>query len=338
MKYSNTVYGFKDGKEVIEYRLVNNQGNVFRCLNYGAVVTAIEIPDRSGQVENVVLGFDNLKDYIKDSPYFGAIVGRVAGRIKDGRWGELQLTKNEGQNHIHGGNQNFSQVVWDSEMITGADYTGVLFTHTSPADDNGYPGNLKVQVTYYWTNDNCWKMKIKAVTDETTLFNPTNHTYFNLSGNVKRTILDHTLQVSSDTFAETDREKCPTGRLLSVEGTPFDFRKPVRIGHAIHKQPSGYDTPFKLTSGFIQLFDDSSGRKLTIQTDREAVVVFSTTGMDEEYLVAGEKMSSHRGIALETQELPGAIHHSPFQSIVIHPGHTYTYQTEYHFSVEDSLS
>lgn len=326
-------YGSHNNKEVVEYTITNQQGAVFRCINYGAVVTSIEVADRFDKMENVVLGFNKLEDYVKDSPYFGAIVGRVAGRIADGTWSEVQLTQNESQNHIHGGTVNFSQLVWDSEIVKEEEKTGVAFSLVSPHGDNGYPGNLKVTVTYFWTNDNVWEMLITAETDQRTLFNPTNHTYFNLSGNAKRNITDHTLQMAAELYAETNQEKIPTGRLASVADTAFDFRTAKHLQTAIEERPEGFDTPFKLNGEkTIRLQDEESGRKLTIETNREAVVVFSTTGMDGDYLVAGEKMSSHRGIALETQELPDAIHHPEFQSIVIEPGQDYHYRTTYTFT------
>lgn len=330
-------YGWYEEQEVFEYILTNDQQAVFRCIDYGAVVTGIEVPDQFGKKENVVLSFKQLEDYVKDSPYFGAFVGRVAGRIADGAWSTYQLTQNEGPNHIHGGENNFSQRVWKSRVVQETDKIGVAFSLVSPAGDNGYPGNLQVTVTYYWTNENVWEMVVTAETDQQTLFNPTNHTYFNLSGNTKRKVLDHTLQMDAEKYAETNEAKLPTGRLLPVADTAFDFRTPKLLATAITEHPQGFDTPFKLNGNKeIQLFDAASGRLLTIQTEREGVVVFSTTGMDEDYLVDGERMSSHRGIALETQELPDAVHHEEFQSIVIEPGKVYHYQTNYAFTTQEA--
>lgn len=334
MDVHKKTYGYHNDQEVFEYVLTNQKGHVFRCISYGAVVTGIEVPDKAGNSENVVLGFDQLDDYVTDSPYFGALVGRVAGRIADGKWSDVQLTQNEGSNHIHGGPVSFSHQVWQSDVVQEKDKAGVVFSLTSPDGDNGYPGNLTVTVTYYWTEDSVWEMLITAETDQETLFNPTNHTYFNLSGNVERKILDHTLQIDADHYAETNSKKLPTGRLLPVADTAFDFKTAKSLQKAIEERPEGFDTPFKLTGEkYIRLHDEQSGRGLTIETNREAVVVFSTTGMEENYLVAGEKMSSHRGIALETQELPDAVHHTDFQSIVIEPGKTYHYSTKYAFTV-----
>lgn len=334
MDVHKKTYGYHNDQEVFEYVLTNQKGHVFRCISYGAVVTGIEVPDKAGNSENVVLGFDQLDDYVTDSPYFGALVGRVAGRIADGKWSDVQLTQNEGSNHIHGGPVNFSHQVWQSDVVQEKDKAGVVFSLTSPDGDNGYPGNLTVTVTYYWTEDSVWEMLITAETNQETLFNPTNHTYFNLSGNVERKILDHTLQIDADHYAETNSKKLPTGRLLPVADTAFDFKTAKSLQKAIEERPEGFDTPFKLTGEkYIRLHDEQSGRGLTIETNREAVVVFSTTGMEENYLVAGEKMSSHRGIALETQELPDAVHHTDFQSIVIEPGKTYHYSTKYAFTV-----
>lgn len=332
MKFTKKRFGWIADQEVTEYQLTTTQGAVFKCLNYGAIVSGIEVPDKNGNCENVVLGFDTLEEYIEDSPYFGALVGRVAGRIKNGTWETSKLTQNEGPHHIHGGQANFSQIIWDTEVNEAADFIDIIFTHTSQAGDNGYPGNLTVKVVYRWTEKAVWTMDIRAETDATTLFNPTNHTYFNLSGSVKRTILNHKLQISSAVYAEVGADKCPTGRLIPVDGTPYDFRKPIFMSEALAKQPAGYDTPFKLTTGNVLLSEPESGRQVAIRTTREAVVVFSTTGMDEEYVVMGKKMCSHLGIALETQELPDAVHHPHFQSIVLKPGEQYFSQTTYHFS------
>ncbi|MFL2133299.1 aldose epimerase family protein [Desemzia sp. FAM 23991] len=326
-------YGWYEGQEVFEYVLTNDQQAVFRCINYGAVVTGIEVPDQWGKKENVVLGFKQLEDYVKDSPYFGAFIGRVAGRIADGTWSTYQLTQNNRKHHMHGGEHNFSQLVWDSQIVQEDNRIGVAFSLMSPDGDNGYPGNLRVTVTYYWTNDNIWEMLVTAETDQTTLFNPTNHTYFNLSGNTKRKILEHTLQMDAESYAETDKTKIPTGRLLPVAETALDFREPKRLADAINERREGFDTPFKLSGAkTIRLCEPESGRSLKIETNREAVVVFSTTGMDEDYLVDGEKMSSHRGIALETQEFPDAVHHPEFRSIILEPGRMHRSFTKYTFT------
>lgn len=334
MELTKRHYGWIDNQEVVEYHLSNSQGAVFKCLNYGAIVSGILVPDKYGHLENVVLGFDTLADYIDYPAYFGAIVGRVAGRIKRGQWLDCKLTLNEKTNHIHGGENTFSQVIWQTKLIKNqTDSLGIQFTHHSPAGDNGYPGNLATTVTYLWTNENTWIMNIEAKTDRQTLFNPTNHTYFNLSGNTQRTILGHQLQIYSNIYTETAEDKCPTGQLLPVKNSVYDFRKPVIMKDAIKNHPNGYDTAFKLSNGKVRMNELESGRSLEIQTTREAVVVFSTTGMDEEYLINGRKMCSHLGIALEMQELPDAVHHKHFQSIILEPSQLHTSQTTYRFLV-----
>jgi len=339
VKLTKRHYGWVEEKEVIEYQLVNDQGAIFQCLNYGAVVNAILVPDHDGCLENVVLGFDKLSDYMAHPAYFGALVGRVAGRIRKGQWLNHQLTLNEKDNHIHGGENNFSQVVWQTKIVEDrTDTLGIQFTYHSLAGENGYPGNLAVTVTYLWTNENTWVMNVEAKTDEQTLFNPTNHTYFNLSGDTKRTIAGHQLQIFSDVYAETSKDKCPTGQLLPVIKTVYDFREPVLMRTAIEKHPNGYDTAFKLSKGIVNLNEQESGRRLEIQTTREAVIVFSTTGMDEDYFINGKKMCSHLGIALETQELPDAVHHKHFQSIVLEPNKPHISQTIYRFPVQRNLS
>lgn len=340
MEIKQQVIGQYNNQDIIEYSLQNDHGISVYCLNYGAVLSRIYAPDKNGNAENIVLGFEQFDDYPAFSPYFGAIVGRVAGRIKEGQWKDHQLTKNEGSNHLHGGSQTFSHSVWKVEKIhQTTEQCEITFSFLSPDGDNGYPGNLKTYVTYTLTNSNDLKMKITGHCDKETLFNPTNHSYFNLSGGFKRTIAQHDLQIMSDFTAEVGADKCPTGKLLDADNSPLDFRKPKQLSDFFVEVPEGLDTPFLLTNPrinekSIMLKEEMSGRKLTISTNRKAVVIFTSNGMNEEYKVdGGIPMTEHLGIAIETQELPDAVHHPDFGSIVLKPAETKEFETIYHFGI-----
>ncbi len=260
-----------NGKNVRAYTLENSHRVQMTCLNYGCIITELRTPDRNGNYENIVLGFNSLDEYFDYSSYFGAIVGRVAGRIKEGRF-ELdgrsyQLARNDGNNHLHGGTKGFSDLIWDAEII---DRQSIKFTYVSADGDEGYPGKLLVSVTYSLTDENELLVSYEATTDQDTLVNLTNHTYFNLSGDLKRDITEHTLKMKSDKFLELSEDLLPTGKEVDVDGTPFDFRSGRRISTGIssaHTQNvlagHGYDHPFLLKENRqaeVVLSDDISGR------------------------------------------------------------------------------
>lgn len=340
-------FGRFDEKDVSAYTITNDHGIEMTCINYGCVITKIMVPDADGKVENVVLGFDSVEDYVKKSPYFGCIVGRVAGRIAGGEF-ELdghvyKLAKNDGNNHLHGGIRNFSNIVWDAELIEKQEEASVIFTYTSPDGEEGYPGTVKATVTYTLNNKNEIRMEYKATTDKTTIINLTNHTYFNLSGDLKRDILDHTLTLKSDRFLELKEDLIPTGRFLDVEGTPFDFRngRKIRDGavsdHVQNKiAGNGYDHPFLLNEGEgekIVLQDEESGRMIAVETDQPAVVLYTGNQLENNFSIRGTSSRKYLGLCLETQGLPDAIHHPHFPSCVLHKGETYKASTVFTFGV-----
>lgn len=341
-------FGEIGNQEVYSYTLINDQGLEVTCLNYGCVISKIIMPDRDGNRENIVLGFDTIEDYIEHSPYFGSVVGRVAGRIKDGRFdldGEVfQLAKNENRNHLHGGHEGFSHKVWDANMFEDANGgVGVEFSYLSPDGEEGYPGNLHVKVIYTLTNQNELEITYDGRADQKTLVNLTNHSYFNLSGDAQREILDHTLQLPSSQFLELDDELLPTGEMLRVDDTVFDFRGSRKIRDGVtseHPQNllagQGYDHPFLLDSEGereISLVDPESGRKLRIETDQPSVVVYSGNQLIGDFSIRGVPAKKYLGICLETQGLPDSIHHPHFPSCVLEAGETYYSKTKYTFEV-----
>ncbi|WP_462413094.1 aldose epimerase family protein [Neobacillus sp. Marseille-QA0830] len=349
MKIDNQVFGQYDGQPVIEYSLTNDSGMTVSCLNFGCVITKILAPDREGNVENVVLGFDNMEDYLKWSPYFGAVVGRVAGRIQGASF-ELEgktyhLTLNEGENHLHGGKKGFNSVIWQAEPIQDEQAVGVQFSYRSAAGEEGYPGNLETTVTYWLNNDNEFKISYEARTDAQTLVNLTNHSYFNLSGNNKRDVLEHKLQLDNDRFVELGPDLIPTGSLLNTNGTPFDFREGRLIKDGIESEHpqnllagNGYDHPMVFSkqgeNNKILLSDAKSGRALEAATDQPCVVVYTTNQLEGPFTISGVPAGKYLGVCLETQGLPDAIHHPEFPSVVLKPDEVYHQVTTYRFFVQ----
>ncbi|MCC3356966.1 aldose epimerase family protein [Bacillus sp. REN16] len=345
MKVTADIFGELGNKPVHAYTIENNNGMSIRCINYGCIITDMITPDQNGDFENIVLGFDKIEDYLQYSPYFGAIVGPVAGRIKAGQF-ELddtvyQLEKNENNNHLHGGAKGFSNLIWDANLIEQAEEAGVEFEYIRQDGEGGYPGTVTVKVRYILNNNNEFKITMSAVSDKNTILNLTNHTYFNLSGNAKRDILQHELTLKSNRFLELNDELLPTGKMLDVEGTAFDFqqgRKIVDGTTADHPQNilagNGYDHPFLLTDNQnqeIQLSDETSGRTLIVETNQPAVVIYTSNQLNGQFEIRGSKARPYLGICLETQGLPDAIHHPHFPSVVVKKDEQYQWETKYTF-------
>ncbi|PLS01126.1 aldose epimerase family protein [Neobacillus cucumis] len=349
MKVIQENFGQLNNQTVNSYTLINDHGMELTCINYGCIITKIITPDRNGNFENIVLGYDTLEEYVKGSYFFGTIVGRVAGRIKGGSF-ELDgktytLAKNENNNHLHGGNSGFDKVIWDASVIENDQEVSVQFSYLSPNGEEGYPGNLNVKVTYILNNLNELTIHYSGVSDEKTLLNMTNHSYFNLSGNLKKDILNHSLSIKSEKFLELNDELLPTGKLVDVLETPFDFTNDRLIQSGIesdHPQNKlagqGYDHPFVLSANHDQeiiLKDSESGRTLTIETDEPGVVVYSGNQMKSEGEIYGVPSCKYLGICLETQGLPDAIHHPNFPSWVLEKDQEYTTITKYKFGLLD---
>lgn len=346
MEISKTSFGKLDDQEVKAFTLTNDAGMSVTCLNYGCIITKILVPDRNGIVENVVLGFDCLEDYLQYSPYFGAVVGRVAGRVKGAAFeldGEVfRLTVNENVNHIHGGIKGLSHVIWQAEDIQNEAGIGIVFTHQSPDGEEGYPGTLNLKITYLLTNENELKISYEAQSDRKTIVNLTNHSYFNLSGNLKTDILNHQLTINSQAILELDEQLLPTGKLLDVTDTAFDFREGRIIKEgtvSAHLQNvlagNGYDHPFVLNEEedkVITLADPESGRSLKVETDQPSVVVYTSNQLVGDFEIFGVPAQKYLGICLETQGFPDAVHHSHFPSIVLDKDEIYQSTTTYQFS------
>lgn len=229
-------FGRLDGKDVSLFTLTNKNGMEVKITNYGGTITSLKVPDNEGNIEDVVLGFDELsgyrdKVYLSENPYFGALIGRFGNRIAKGRFNldgqEYTLATNNGSNHLHGGEKGFDKVVWEAEEVKKEDEVGLKLRYVSEDMEEGYPGRLTVEVVYTLTNGNELKINYEATTDKKTIINLTNHAYFNLTGNAKKNILDHEVIIDAANFIPVDETLIPTGMIAPVEGTPFDFTQPV---------------------------------------------------------------------------------------------------------------
>jgi len=346
MKVIKETVGEHNGQAVESFLLQNDNGMEVTCLTLGCVITKMITEDANGQFENVVLGFDTVEEYRSNPPFFGAVCGRVAGRIKNAEF-ELEgnryvLAKNDGNHHLHGGLKPFSHVVWNGKAIKNDQEVGVEFTYVSPDGEEGYPGTLTMNVTYTLNNDNEFIISYQGQADQSTLLNVTNHSYFNLSVNAKRDVLNHELTIKSNQFLGLNDELLPTGTLLDVDNTAFDFRNGRKISDGVnsdHPQNiltgGGYDHPLLLSTNLdqeITLVDHESGRQLVVETDQPSVVLYTANMLGDSVVINGKKSRNHLGVCLETQGPPDSIHHPEFASAVLKKGEIYQTKTKFKFS------
>jgi aldose 1-epimerase len=340
-----------DGQAVELYTLTNARGMQVRAISYGAIIQAIRVPDRAGHLADVTLGFDSLPGYLTDSPYFGAVVGRYANRIARGRFTlagrTYRLAVNNGPNSLHGGLKGYDKVVWGTRTFHRGDTVGVRFEHTSPDGDEGYPGTVRVSVSYSLTPGNELMVEYRAKTDRPTPINLSQHSYFNLVGEGSGTILEHVLTIRADRYTPVDTTLIPTGELAGVAGTPFDFRTPTPIGARI-EQPDpqlqrgkGYDHNFVLTRGgpglvrAVHVLEPTTGRTLDISTTEPGLQFYSGNFLDGTIKGKGGHVYGHRsGLVLETQHFPDSPNQPQFPTTILQPGREYRSRTVFAFGVE----
>jgi aldose 1-epimerase len=332
-------WGELDGKKVYLYTLTNKSGTEVKITNYGGIVTSWITPDKNGQKSNIVLGFDDLKGYQGKTPYFGATVGRYGNRIANGRFTldgkEYKLATNNGKNHLHGGIKGFDKVVWDADQ-TDENSPSLTLHYLSKDGEEGYPGNLNVTVKFTLTDENGLGIEYDATTDKATPVNLTNHSYFNLTGDVSKSILEHTLMVDADKYTPVDATLIPTGELKDVTGTPFDFRKPKKIGAEIGQVKGGYDHNFVLNGKgtdaqrIAVLTDDISGRQLEVYTTEPGVQFYTGNFLDGSLQTSdGRPINKNTGMCLETQHFPDSPNKPNFPSTILQPGQKYHTVTRY---------
>lgn len=324
-------FGSLPGGTAVEiYTLTNKNGLKARLMTYGAILVSLDVPDRSGRLGDIVLGYDALDGYIKSNPYFGAIVGRYGNRIAKGRFTlggvTYKLAANNGENHLHGGLKGFDKVVWDAEPRMEEDGVGVKFTYLSKDGEEGYPGSLEVMVHYVLTNDDELRIAYEATIDKPTPVNLTHHSYFNLAGGA-RDILGHELMLAADRFTPVDKGLIPTGELAPVKGTPMDFTTPMTIGSRIAKVEGGYDHNYVLNKPDVamglaaRLADSVSGRIMEIYTTEPGIQFYSGNFLDGTITGKGGRVyKKHFGLCLETQHFPDSPNHPNFPSTILLPG------------------
>lgn len=333
-----------DGTPVRLFTLRNRNGCIARITNYGATITELHVPDRDGRLGDVVLGFDNLQQYLGNQHYIGCTIGRVANRIAAGRFtldGEQhRLARNNGPNHLHGGLTGFDKVVWGATPLASA-AAGVTFTHVSPGGDEGYPGRLEATVVMTLTDATELIIDYTATTDRATPVNLTNHTYFNLAG--QGDILGHELTLRADSYISTDDNLIPTGEVRPGKGTPLDFTRPAPIGarfDQLTSHPVGYDHSFAINAAgkgpvlVARVFEPETGRAMEVTTTEPGVHLYTANFFDGTLIgKQGTAYPWHAGLCLEAQHFPDSVNQPAFPDTILRPGETYRQTTVYRFGV-----
>ena len=349
---SKSLYGkLSDGREVFEYTLTNSSGCRMKIITYGATVTSLVVPDRKGKFEDVVLGYDSLEGYVAGASYFGAIVGRYGNRIGKGRFSldgkNYQVSINDGENHLHGGKIGFNKVVWDAKEVPDSAGPAVELKYVSHDGEEGYPGTVTLTVRYTLTDDNAMRIHYEGTTDAPTIFNPTHHSYFNLSGSPTNTILNHQLMIAADSTTPIRSGLIPTGAIVSVANTPMDFRTLTLIGAHIGDKDEqlslarGYDHNWvlrdynKQVRKVAEVVEPTTGRVMTLLTDQPGLQFYTGNFLDGS--AKGKNGIAYQfrtGFCLEAQCYPDSPNNPSFPSSVLRPGEVYHQTTIYQFSTK----
>lgn len=318
-----------------------------KIINFGAIITEITVANRGGALADVVLGFDNLQQYVDKNPRFGAAIGRYANRIAGASFAldghEYKLFANKPPHTLHGGQIGFDKRVWDAESGE-SDSDGVPWVklrYLSPDGEEGFPGNLECRITYTLTVGNALQIEYTATTDKATPFNITNHSYFNLAGAASGDVLGHRLRMQANHYTPVDETSIPTGEIASVRGTPLDFTEEASIGSRIKDMPGGYDHNLVIDPEFrdkekesMWLKDPSSGRAMSVSTTAPGVQLYTSNNMGSTRGIGGT-YEPHGAVCLETQLFPDSVHHDNFPNCILRPGETFHSVTTYRFFVSD---
>jgi aldose 1-epimerase len=354
MKIRRKLFGNISGQKVYQYILTNHSGMELRVINYGGIVTHLLVPDMEGNIKDIVLGFNNLEDYLGDHPFLGAIVGRYGNRIAHGKFSingnYYQLPINNGGHCLHGGIETFSHKIWDIEPIESEDNCGVKLSLTSPDGDQGFPGNLNVEVQYLIDDSNTWSIKYKATTDQPTVVNMTQHAYFNLKGHDGGPVLDHLLSLNADRYTPVDETMIPTGEIISVKNTPFDFRNPQKVGlkmdgglDSMIAGARGYDLNYVLNGvegelrSISEVVNNESGIVMKVSTTEPGAQLYIGNWLDGIKGKGGVNYHAYHGICIETQHFPDAPNQPHFPSTLLLPEDVLESETFYSFSVQKKL-
>lgn len=344
------VFGNLNNKKVLEYTIRNNKGTKVDIIEFGAIVKSLCVADKFGRSEDIVLGYQTLSDYIDDQYYFGAIVGRVANRISYSKFKLNNTTyilpNNASLHHLHGGYVGFNKVIWDSH-INNEKENSVIFKYLSKDGEEGYPGNVNLEVTYSLSEDDELIVEYFGSTDKTTVLSPSHHSYFNLTGNLTESILHHTLIINADNFTPVNSNLLPTGEIKEVNGSALDFRTEKSIGEHINNSEEqlilagGYDHNFILNDYSqdkliyaARVTEKNSGRILDVYTDQPGVQFYSGNFLNDKIIGKDGISYNHRtGFCLETQHYPDSPNNITFPPIVLQPGEKYKQKTIYRFSI-----
>ena len=341
----------EDNIPVDNYLLKNSNGMEVSIITYGGIIKSLKVPNKNQVIEDVVLGFNSLAEYEKPNPYFGALIGRYGNRIAKGKFSldgkEYVLATNNGENHLHGGPEGFNRKVWTASEKQTEHSASLVLSYLSKDMEEGYPGNLQVEVTYTLTDKNDLAVSYSATTDKKTVLNLTQHSYFNLSGDFSKTILDHNVTIDADRYLPVDATLIPLGELRDVSGTPFDFRQAKPIGKQINedneqlKRGLGYDHCWVLNDGKGEIafaasaYDKTSGRLLEVFTDEPAIQFYTGNFLDGTLPSKQDGNYEYRtGFCLETQHYPDSPNQKDFPSVVLEPGQNYHSNTVFKFSVK----
>ena len=339
------------GEKIDSYKLKNQNGMEVDIITFGGIITDLKVPNKEGVSENVVTGFTSLEQYQKENPFFGALIGRFGNRIAKGKFSldgkNYQLAINNAPNALHGGPEGFHRVVWTATETKSGEKASLKLSYLAKDGEEGYPGNLQVFVTYTLTNDNQLEVLYEATTDKKTIVNLTQHTYFNLSGDFSKTILDHEITLNADKLVPVDATLIPTGKLEDVTNTPFDFRKPKLVGKEIGvkneqlERGKGYDHCWVLNNTekgktiVASAYEPASGRLLEITTDEPGIQFYSGNFLDGTLPMRNGGTYAHRtGFCLETQHYPDSPNQKDFPTTVLNPGENYKTKTTFKFSVK----
>ncbi len=343
-----------DGRSAMLYHLTNNQGASVSISNYGGIVTRIMVPDRTGMLGDVALGFDDLNGYLEMSPYFGAIIGRCANRMDKGTFvikgKEYHVAANEmpkRNTHLHGGMKGFDKVLWEARPFESESGPALELKYMSPDGEENYPGNLQVTVVYTFTNDNAINIEMSAETDATTIINLTNHSYFNLAGECSGCNYQHEVKINADFFTPVNASLIPTGEILSVKGTPLDFTVAKPIGRDVEaddeqlKRCLGFDHNFvlrKSSPGALEtaaeIYEPKTGRTLAVLTTQPAIQFYGGNFLGDEIGKGGRRYEWRGGFCFEPQRYPDSPNHSHFPSVILEPEQKYHEIIVFRFGVK----
>ena len=325
-----------DGDDVETFKLKNSSGIEINIITYGGIITSIKVPDKRGKFDNIVLGFNTLDRYLKNNAYLGAIIGRFANRIANATFRldgiEYKVASNLENNHIHGGNKGFDKVIWDAKTEIEIDKVRLILHYLSKNGEENYPGNLNVTVIYSLTNDDALEIEYKATTDKKTIINLTQHSYYNLSGNYKESILGHKVQINANHYLPIDNDSIPTGIIADVVNTPYDFRKIKTI-------EKGYDHCWVLNKNpqefAAKAYHPSSGRVLEVFTTEPGIQFYTGNFINEKPTETEiVEMKPYSGFCFETQHFPNSPNEPKFPSVVLNPNETFYSKTVFKFTVQ----